>query len=355
MAIEFLWQVPVSGDARYADAQKRTRGEREDADAPYFTPGVTDPRGNRFNYYDHLHQIAKAAELAKFDGIQIPYDPEGEESWIVAGYLTRSTRYINVLAEFDAARGSAVYAAKNAVSYQRFSGGRFAWQISTGGDEQTRRRGGDFVATQDIYQRIEEFLTVARNVITTHPYSFKGRFFEVLDGGFQGPLSGQKVPTVYLSGDSEEAYTVSAKLADVHVLSAQSAEEVAQAVVQLKVLAERQQRTLKAGLRIDVLARETQEEARFDAQRFIEQSGVHGHVIGGALLWKGLSTSGTGASATLVGSYEEVIAALEGYISVGIESFILGAAPALEEAYRVGEYILPVIRTSNAGAEKRAA
>lgn len=58
MTIQFFWQVPTAGDGRYADAKQRIRGERSDH-KPYFQPGVTDPRGRRFNYFDHLHQIAK--------------------------------------------------------------------------------------------------------------------------------------------------------------------------------------------------------------------------------------------------------------------------------------------------------
>jgi len=355
MTVEFFWQIPTSGDGRYADAKKRKRGEREQADAAYFTPGVSDPRGNTFNYYDHLHQIAKAAELAKFDGIQVRNDPQGEESWIVAGYLTRSTRYLTVLAEFNASRGSAVYAAKNAVSYQRFSGGRFAWQIGIGGDEKQRHHDGDFVEEKDIYPRIEEFLTVARNVITQSPYTFKGKFFEVLDGGFQGPLSGQKVPTVYLSGATDEAYRISAKQADVHVLDALPVNDIKVETAKLTALSAEQGRRLAAGLRIDILARETEEEARFDAQRFIEQSGTHANVIGGALLWKSLTTSSTGATATLVGSYEQVVKQLSHYVDAGITHFIFGAVPSLEEAYRVGEYILPAIRAYISGAQQRAA
>ena len=93
MTIQFYWQVPTRGDGRLADAAVKLRGERSD-DQPYFTAGVTDPRGRQFNYYDHLHQIGKAAELAGFDGLLVPNDPQGEESWIVAGYLTRNTRRV---------------------------------------------------------------------------------------------------------------------------------------------------------------------------------------------------------------------------------------------------------------------
>ncbi len=89
MTIEFIWQLPTSGDGRYGDAGQTRRGERTASSRPPFTEGVSDPRGDRFNFLDHLHQIARAADLAGFDGIQIQNDLEGDESWIVAGYLAR--------------------------------------------------------------------------------------------------------------------------------------------------------------------------------------------------------------------------------------------------------------------------
>ena len=118
MTIEFIWQLPTSGDGRYAAPASRAGRANAGAPSP-LQAGVSDPRGARppFNYFDYLHQIARAADLSGFDGIQIRHDTQGDESWIVAGYLARSTRHLKLIAEFDAAWGSAVYAAKNAVSF----------------------------------------------------------------------------------------------------------------------------------------------------------------------------------------------------------------------------------------------
>jgi len=355
MAFEFFWQLPTNGDGRYADAEKRRRGEREYAHSAYLTPGVSDPRGDAYNYFDYLHQVARAAELGGFNGIQIRNDPDGDESWIVAGYLARSTKYLTIIAEFDASRGSAVYAAKNAVSYQRFSHGRFAWQIGTGGNEKQRRSAGDFIAEQDILKRIDEFVTVAQNVITQTSYTFQGEFFQVLEGGFKGPLSNQKVPPVYLAGFSDEAYQLSAKLADVHVLDAKPVEQLKPEIAKLSALAAAQGRKLDIALRIDLLARETEEEAQFDAERFGQQSGNTYEVGSTSLLRAGLSGKHTDAAATLVGSYEQVIEKLVEYAHAGVTTFILGAVPSLEEAYRVGEIILPEVRSLISGAGRRVA
>lgn len=358
MSLEFIWQLPASGDGRLGNAAPTRRGERESETRQPFTAGVSDPRGDRFNYFDYLHQIARAADLAGFNGIKIRHDLEGDESWIVAGYLARSTRHVKLLTEFEASWGSAVYAAKNAVSFQRFTGGRFAWQITQGDNPQSRRRYGDYVSEPDIATRIGEFLTVARGVQTTSPFNFTGRFFEVQGGGFKGPLASNPIPQVYLSGDTEEAYRLSARHADVHVLDAKTADALLPAIATLRTLAAKENRTLRIGLRIDVLARETEDEALRDAHRYWSQSG---HQPGttdpviGRNLWSGFATGRTGATASLVGSYEQVIERLAEYAKAGVSSFTLAAIPHFEEAYRIGEHVLPALRERLAADQRQAA
>ncbi len=325
MSTEFFWHLPSASDARYGDAKSRRRGEWAASDRPPLSAGVSDPRGARFNYPDYLRQIARAADLTGFDGIHIGNDPNGDESWILAGHLARATRHVRVLTEFEASRGSAVYAAKNAASYQRYTGGRFAWQIGRGGTAAERRRQGDFAEDTDIGPRIEEFVAVARGVLTQVPFSFKGRYFEVLDGGFRGPLSNQVPPPVYLSGDTVEAEQLSARVADVHVFDARPVAQLKSDIDRLTTLAKDHSRALRFGLRLDVIARETGADAEFDALRRVAQQGAP-------------------TESSLVGSYGEVIAQLVAYADAGVSSFILTSAPHLEEAYRIGEHILPAVQ-----------
>jgi alkanesulfonate monooxygenase len=305
-----------------------------------------------------LHQVARAAELAGFEGIRIPEDINGDEPWIVAGYVARGSRHLKLLTEFDASRGSSVYAAKNTVSYQRFTDGRFAWQIIAGGDAQHRRALGDFVADDEIIPRIEEFVTVARGVLTQSPYTFKGKYFEVLNGGFQGALANHKTPPVYLSGNNKEALALSAKVADVHIFDAASVNDIKQQIDSLNAAAKQYGRKLGLGLRIDIVARETEQEAIFDARRFWEQSLKKNDSQEPVIknnLWSGLSTDTTGANATLVGSYQQVTQALVDYASAGITSFLLSSVPHFEEAYRLGEYVLPAVRAQIGHDQRRVA
>jgi len=363
MSIEFIWQLPTAGDGRYADATRLRRGERSqhsehgEARRPPFTEGVSDPRGTTFNYFDYAHQVARAADISGFDGLRIQHDFDGDDSWILAGYLARGTRHIRLLTEFEASWGSSVYAAKNAVSFQRATNGRFAWQLVQGADEASRRQHGDHLPQDEVLARIDEFITVARGVQTTAPFSFKGRYFEVLDGGFRGPLAGNPLPPVYLSGEGAEALALSARQADVHIFGAAPLEKIRAGVAALQPLAASHGRQARAGLRIDVLARETQEEAERDAIRYREQIGANAvlPLLDAGRYWDGYATARSGAHGAIVGSYEQVIDALAAYAEAGISSFLLGAEPALEEAYRIGEYVLPSLRARLAPAEQQAA
>ncbi|WP_020652933.1 LLM class flavin-dependent oxidoreductase [Massilia niastensis] len=347
MTTEFIWQLPTSGDGRYGNAESTRRGERTTPGHVPFTEGVSDPRGDRFNYFDYLHQVARAADLTGFDGVLVQHDLEGDESWIAAAYLARGTRRVRLIAGFDASWGSAVYAAKNAVSFQRASGGRFAWQIGQGPDAATRRRHADNVDDGDVLARIDELVTVARGVQTGAPFDFKGRFFEVQGGGFRGPLAGNPLPPVYLGGDSEAAFALSARQADVHVLDAAPLEQLRPAIARLQALAAEQGRPLSIGLRIDVLARESAEEAVRDAETYWAQTGRGAEDPAGfadSQFWEDFATRRTGARGALVGSYGQVEQRLAEYAEAGISSFVLGATPHLEEAYRFGEHVLPRLR-----------
>lgn len=353
MTVEFLWQLPTRGDARPGNAEESRRGERTTKNS-LSADVVSDPRGRRFNYFDYIHQVARAAELSGFDGVQIPDDLNGEEPWIVAGYISRATRRVKLLTGFDASRGSAVYAAKNAVSFQRFTRGRLAWQIGVGGDDAERRQRGDFLDPNKVSERIGEFLTVARGVIGNTSFSFKGDYFEVFEGGFRGPLSQQPIPQAYLGGSDDNALILSAESADVHVFDAEPIAGLASRIALLNEFALAAGREVRAGLRIDVIARETEAEARFDAARHLEQSNSPVNSAEGPV-WFNLTRSASGAHGTVVGSYGQVTEGLAAYAKLGIRSFLLAAPSHLEEAYRVGEHILPALRKHPAIIGREAA
>jgi alkanesulfonate monooxygenase SsuD/methylene tetrahydromethanopterin reductase-like flavin-dependent oxidoreductase (luciferase family) len=68
-----------------------------------------------------------------------------------------------------------------------------------------------------------------------------------------------------------------------------------------------------------------------------ERAGEFLHIV--RELW-----SGEPVTAALVGSHEQVTDRIAEYHEIGIDEFILSGYPHLEEAYRVGEGVMPVLR-----------
>jgi alkanesulfonate monooxygenase len=50
-----------------------------------------------------------------------------------------------------------------------------------------------------------------------------------------------------------------------------------------------------------------------------------------------------GPGCVIVGSHEQVAERLAEYVDIGVSTFILASNPHLEEAYRVGEEVLPLV------------
>ena len=116
------------------------------------------------NRYDYYAQIAQAAAQTAFDGLFLPYRAESDDSQIIAAAIARETPRLALIPEFPAWVGSAVYAAKQAVSFQRLAHERLGWAIAPPADALVRARDADHVPEDQLVERTEEFLNVARGV-----------------------------------------------------------------------------------------------------------------------------------------------------------------------------------------------
>jgi alkanesulfonate monooxygenase len=61
-------------------------------------------------------------------------------------------------------------------------------------------------------------------------------------------------------------------------------------------------------------------------------------------LWAGVGLVRGGAGTALVGSHDDVCDRIAEYHALGIDEFVLSGYPHLEEAYRVGEGVIPELR-----------
>jgi len=303
MTLTIYWRLDPAAEAHRGEPSTRRPNDL-----------VPDGRTAANLRFDHYTQIARAAALTGFDGLFVAHDDQADDSQIIAAAVARSTPRLLIVPEFPASVGSAVYAAKRAVSFQRATRERLGWAIIRDGDAATRLRGADPIADDDIETRIEEFLHVARGVHGQQGFTFKGRFFEVENGGFEDPLNAASFPPVFLAGDDEDSIQFSARHADVHLFSPAEPDVLHERVERLDRLALEQDRTVAFGLVATVIARESDEEAR------------------------------AAGSADFVGSFDTVAERLSALAAIGITHFLLSSSPQFEEAYRVGQFVLPRLR-----------
>lgn len=310
MTVTVYWQLDVAAEPARLEAGARS-GVRSIA---------RDVRTSALVRYDYYAQIARAAAQTAFDGLFLPHREESDDSQIVAAAIAREVPRLLLIPQFPASVGSAVYAAKQAVSFQRATHERLGWAIAPDDDAGTRARGADHVSEEGLVARTEEFLTVARGVHADRPFSFKGEHFEVLNGGFGEPLNRVRFPKIFLEGESEEALELSARRGDVHLFRNAPLRSLQGLIETLDNLAARHERKVEFGIVQTILAREDAEEAQDDARAL----GAPLHM--------------------LVGDYDTVAAELAQRAALGVTHFVLSAAPSLEESYRVGQHVLPRLR-----------
>ncbi len=175
---------------------------------------------------------------------------------------------------------------------------------------------------------------------------------------------------------------MAAQVSDVHLTWAEPPGQLKEIVSRLTDLAGAAGRTLRFGTRVDIIARDTEEEAWADVRKFAKlvdrsilqrraaaagadstgrarQAALRGgsidrveDLVVSTNLWAGMNL--LGPVPALVGSYEQVAERLEEYQDIGLSTFILDGAPHLEEAFRVGQEVLPLLRDRKAAAPAQA-
>lgn len=178
---------------------------------------------------------------------------------------------------------------------------------------------------------------------------------------------------MYFGGSSPIAGRVAAKHVDVYLTWGEPPAAVAEKIAWIRRLAAEEGRTLRFGIRLHVITRDTSAQAWAEAHRLLDgfdqetvrsvQAGLarsesegqrrmlalHGGGNRDGLeihpnLWAGIGLVRGGAGTALVGSHEEVAERIKEYHALGIDEFVLSGYPHLEEAYWFGEGVLPRLR-----------
>ena len=229
---------------------------------------VTDLRRTTDVAADRRAHQARAAEVAGFAGVVVPFDPEGDDPLVAATALAAVTRRIRIFAGVPTSLAGPVYLAKLAVTFQRFSGDRLGWWIATGPDGAGAGRSfGDPLTGAAAHARDAELLAVARRVHAGEAVDHAGTHFSVVGGGFAPPLAGRPFPPVAVTGSAPAAADLAVAHGDHIVLTSTDPAGVGSQVADLRRRAEPAGRTVTPFVELAVVARDDADEARAVAAR----------------------------------------------------------------------------------------
>ncbi|WP_258909820.1 LLM class flavin-dependent oxidoreductase [Pseudomonas putida] len=388
MSIEFFTRLPLHGETQFLPGDPRNRGDWH-AGGPSTGAVSGFAVGDHFTYIDYLGQIARAAEINGFGGALMVNAPTGEEPWTVCSLLARETRTLKFVTAFQPYHYTPWVAVQQAATYQRATGNRLVWNIINGGSDAIQRQVGDFEDHDQRYARATEFMDVVRGYWHNEQFHYEGTYYRAEGGGLRGPLKKAELPLICTAGSSVAAREFAAKHADFYLMRAEHPDEIAALIADIRARALKWGRTdIRFGLSIDVIARETEEAALAEAKRFFDEGVAKGTVKARAAhaglrtarklsyehgysdqdgqqafddffihpnVWTGFGYIGVPPGCALVGSYANVVARIREYHSIGIDLFFLAGYPHLEEAYRIGEHILPHFRAQRAALARPAA
>ncbi|MER5406014.1 LLM class flavin-dependent oxidoreductase [Streptomyces sp. NPDC002769] len=361
MTVHLHWFLPTGGDGR-------TLVDRH-AYAANAIGRARQADGVRAPDIEYLAQIAKAAEQLGFEAVLTPTGTWCEDAWLTTVALAQHTERLKFLVAFRPGVVSPTLAAQMASTYQRITRGRLLLNVVTGGDSAEQRRFGDHLGHDQRYARTDEFLSVVRGVWRGQPYDFDGSHYRI-EGGLTA-LPPDPLPEIFFGGSSAAAGPVAARHADVYLTWGEPPAQVREKIDWIRSLAEREGRTVRFGIRLHSVSRDSSAAAWSTANRLLDDldadtvaaaqsalgrsesvgqqrmlalhGGSRAELEISPNLWAGVGLVRGGAGTALVGSHAEVADRIEDYHALGIEHFVLSGYPHLEEAYWFGEGVIPVL------------
>ncbi|MEH2289762.1 FMNH2-dependent alkanesulfonate monooxygenase [Nostoc sp.] len=352
--MEILWFIPTgSHDGRYLGTDIGSR--------------VVTP--------DYLQQIAQAVDSLGYTGALLPTGSSCEDAWITAAAFISVTKQMKFLVAIRPGITSPGAAARMAATFDRISKGRLLINVVTGGDPVQLAGDGLHLSHDDRYDLTDEFLTVWRGIVSGETVDFKGNYLDIKGGKLLFPPIQQPYPPLWFGGSSTAAKRVAAKHIDVYLTWGEPPQQVAQKIAEVRKLAAEQGRTIRFGIRLHVIVRETEsaawdaanelikyvnDDAIAKAQKDLANSDSEGQRRMSQLhsgnrealeispnLWTGIGLVRGGAGTALVGDPDTVAARMLEYRNLGIETFVFSGYPHLEEAYRTAELLFPRLPLQN--------
>lgn len=346
------------------------------AEASWFSALCSDdyqflgvPDGDLRSSWAHCSDIVKKAEENGFRNILCPSSYQvGQDTLSFVAGCAPITSKINLLAAVRCGEMQPIMLARTIATLDHMLEGRLTVNIIS----------SDFPGEKDDsayrYQRSREVIEILKQAWTQDEFNHQGEIYNFSDLTTDPAKPYQTGgPMLYFGGYSPSALELCGEHCDVYLMWPEKKEALAERMKAVHAQAERFGRTLDYGLRVHVIVRDTEAEAKEYAEhivskldddygRMIRERALDSTSLGvshqaqnreladkfGYIephLWTGVGRARSGCGAALVGSADQILSQIEEYKAMGMRAFIFSGYPHLDEADHFGRLVMPHLDT----------
>ena len=350
--------------------------EIEGAEVSWFAPlcdGDDDFLGNRNpdfkSSWENTSKIIKTADQLGFRNVLCPSSYQvGQDTLSYVAGMAPLTEQINFLAAVRCGELHPPMLARTIATLDHMLKGRLTINIISSDLPGTK------LSSPERYARSREVIEILKQSWTQDRIEFKGKHYQLnLPTDPVKPYQQNGGPLLYFGGYSPDGVDLCAEHCDVYLMWPETETKLQELMNNITNKASEYDRTVQFGLRVHVIVRETEQEARAYAkdllskldldlgkdirnraqdatslgvarQTMLREEADNQHYVE-PHLWTGIGLARSGCGASIVGNPDQVLAKLERYMEMGIRSFILSGYPHQQECELFAKHVLPRLKT----------
>ena len=346
------------------------------AEISWFAPlcdGDDDFLGNRNPDYkstwENTSKIVKTADNLGFRNVLCPSSYQvGQDTLSFVAGMAPITKQINFLAAIRCGEVHPPMLARSISTLDHMLKGRLTVNIISSDLP------GYNLDSSERYARSREVIEILKQAWNQDRIEFDGKYYKLsLPTDPVKPYQQNGGPLLYFGGYSPAGVDLCAEHCDVYLMWPETEEKLQGLMDTMTLKASEYGRTVQFGLRVHVIVRETEKEARDYANNLLSKLDLdHGlniknraqdsNSLGVARqsqmrdeadkeyyvephLWTGIGLARSGCGAAIVGTPEQILNKLKRYMQMGIRSFILSGYPHQQECELFAHYVLPQLKT----------
>jgi len=348
----------------------------EGAEISWFAPlcdGDDDFLGHRNpafkSNWENTSDIVTTADSLGFRNILCPSSYQvGQDTLTFASAMAPLTHQINLLTAIRCGEVHPPMLARALATLDHILKGRLTINIISSDLPGTE------LSSSQRYARSREVITLLKQAWTQEEIDFQGEFYQIkLSAAPVKPYQQNGGPLLYFGGYSPDGVALCAEHCDVYLMWPETEDKLQSLMNTMTNQAAGFGRTVLFGLRVHVIVRETEEEAKAYAQYLISELDLNqGDEIRNRAqdakslgvsrqselrdsadedyfvephLWTGIGLARSGCGAAIVGNPDQVYDKIQRYIKMGIRSFIFSGYPHKQEADYFAKLVLPRLKT----------